>query len=74
MNTDKYFDKVIVKKQSISDDEKNNIINDIIEKNKVLPIKKTFTKNQLMNFNDNELILYFCDVNELFAINFFLKN
>lgn len=71
MNVEKLFDKIVVYKNTLSFEEKEDIVIYILDITENLPIKKPFSKEQLLNFEDKDLILYLVDVNELFGIKYF---
>jgi|GEM_PF-4706204 CRISPR/Cas system Type II protein with McrA/HNH and RuvC-like nuclease domain len=71
MNVEQLFDRVIVYNQTIGYDEREDIVDNILETTKNLPLKKPFTKEQLLSFADKDLILYLTDVYELFGIKYF---
>jgi len=72
MNVEQLFDRVIVYNQTIGYDEREDIVDNILETTKNLPLKKPFTKEQLLSFADKDLILYLTDVYELFGIKYFI--
>ena len=71
MNVEQLFDRILVYNQVINYNEKEDIVDNILDTTKNLPIKKPFTKEQLLNFDDKNLILYLTDVYELFGIKYF---
>jgi hypothetical protein len=72
MKVEQLFDRIFVYNDTIKYDEREMIVDNIVEKNKILPIKHPFTKEQLLNFDDKDLIMYLTDVYELFAIKYFV--
>jgi len=72
MNIEQLFDRIIVYNKTINYNEREEIIDNILERNKTLPLKHPFTKEQLVNFDDRDLILYLTDVYELFGIKYFV--
>jgi hypothetical protein len=72
MNVEKLFDRIIVYNDTIKYNEREDIVNNILEINKNLPIKYPFSKEQLLNFDDKDLILYLTDIYELFGVKYFI--
>jgi hypothetical protein len=73
MNVEKLFDRVFVYKESLDYTEKEHIVDDILDRTTNLPIKRPFTKDQLLNFVDKDLIMYLVDVYELFSIKYWTE-
>lgn len=73
MNVEKYVNDVLINNHSLSFEERETIIGDIHNRTFELPIQEPFTKEQLEQFSDKDLIHYIADIYELIAIRFFLK-
>lgn len=71
MNVIELFDRIIVYKQGLSFNERENIVDYVMDLTKNLPIRKPFVKEQLLNFVDYDLIMYLVDVTQLYGVKYF---
>lgn len=74
MDVDYFVNKVVLNGGELTEDERVVVINDILIRNKYLPLKNPFTWEYLIQFKDVDLILYLVDIHTLYAFAFFKKN